>query len=680
VITLSRYRARLGRSQRGNRLEALMALDDPEQAIAGMSGDELYGILRENDFREAADLLRWVTPAQAQIVADFSLWSGDRTAPVRLREWVEMMAELPEETIGAWVRGLDIELVALLLRKGARIYDLSVEDPPEESDGIFYPTPDRLFVLDIVGYREAAAEERAVRAAEIGGEIPEEGEETLGSAQALLRVVDLLYRDDHELARKILVGAKSELDSELEETAYRWRQGRMADHGFIDTFEALEVYRELDPLSVRLGEAAPGGRSRPIVSEEGPSFWLAPPALGPEMEAPGSLFVAALGAVTDPQELDELHFALVALANRVLSADRVDPADEEAAARVMGRMRGLLDLAVEFLARDDGSAERDRQAAPRTAGLHADAGPDAPPHAARDEVDPRAVEAVRTVPLVRLFRLGVSLVGKVRALARAWLRKGPFASLPELDLVEEPEAAVFEAVNRPRPVFPRLLDEPPAAGERPFATLDDIARATRMIQRAAVAQGMLIRLGVRPENLDAGARAAATPSDPAALDTGLLGRTALVPRILLWSRARTGGAAAVPVVPTGSERSAADAEAPAPPPQAQPPFHALSDVEVQAFRTLVGGGGSSPSTGATAVAPVATREVPAWASHAATILLGAAPEGLRAVADEVAARWIASLWPLEAIWRQGGDAQSGASRGGAAHPIDDPTDAGARHR
>jgi hypothetical protein len=273
---------------------------------------------------------------------------------------------------------------------------------------------------------------------------------------------------------------------------------------------------------------------------------------------------------------------------------------------------------------------------------------------------------------VRLFRLGVSLVGKVRALARAWLRKGPFASLPELDLVEEPEAAVFETVNRPRPVFPRLLDEPPAAGERPFATLDDIARATRMIQRAAAAQGMLIRLGVRPEHLDAGARAGATPSDPAALDTGMLGRTALVPRILLWSRARAG---AVPAVSAGSERSAeAEAEAPAPPPP--PPFHALSDVEVQAFRTLVGGAASSPPSGA----PDATREVPAWASHATTILRGVVPEGLRAVADEVAARWVASLWPLEAIWRQGGDAQSGASRGGAAHPSDDPTDAGARHR
>ena len=660
VITLSRYRARLGRAQRGNRLDALMALDDPETAIAAMSGDEIYGILRESDFREAADLLRWATPAQVQIVADFSLWSGDRTVPGRLREWVEMMAELPEETIGAWVRGLDIELVALILRKGARIYDLSVEEPPDESDGLFFPTPDRLFVLDIVGYREAAAQERAERDAQLGAEPAEDGDETRVSAEALMRVVDMLYRDDHELARKILVGAKSELDSELEETAYRWRQGRMADHGFVDAFEALEVYRELDPRTVRLGERAPGGRAQPLAtSDDGPTFWLAPPALGPEMEEPTSLFVRALGAVTRPDEVDELHFALVALANRVLSADRVDPADAEAAAAVMARMRGVLDVAVEFLAREParaggGAAPTGEPGPAESPGRPASPSPSldgAPEVQGGDGLEARAVEAVRTVPLVRLFRLGVTLIGKVRALARAWQRKGPFASLPELDLVEEPEATVIAAVARARPAFPRLLDEPPAAGERPFASLADVARATRMIERAAAAQGMLLGLGVRPEHLVPAALAGARPKDPAEIDAGLLARTALVARLL--HRGPTGSAGK-------SDQSAAELPVDRP-----PPFRPLSEVEVRAFRTMVGpaaavpgataprgGRAGSGGRGGPEPGPSAAPTTPAWATAAAEILLRAAPEVVRPVAEEIAARWVASLAPLEPVLLQ----------------------------
>ena len=68
--------------------------------------------------------------------------------------------------------------------------------------------------------------------------------------------------------------------------------------------------------------------------------------------------------------------------------------------------------------------------------------------------DARAIEAVRTVPVVRLFRLGVSLIGKVKQLARALERKGPFAALGP-GLFEDSDATVIEAVTRPRPRFPR---------------------------------------------------------------------------------------------------------------------------------------------------------------------------------------------------------------------------------
>src|SRR5436305_51814 len=79
-------------------------------------------------------------------------------------------------------------------------------------------------------------------------------------------------------------------------------------------------------------------------------------------------------------ELDDLRFALVALTNRVLAADRIAPGDDEAVAAVLDRLLATLDLATERLAQGD---------------------------------DERGAAALRTIPLARLFRLGVSLCGKV---------------------------------------------------------------------------------------------------------------------------------------------------------------------------------------------------------------------------------------------------------------------------
>ncbi len=624
VIALSKYRARLGRGRRGRRIESIMEQPDPRQAIRALPGDELYYLLREDDPREAKELLAYAKPEQVQVVLDFGLWSGDQLLPERMQEWIDVMAEMPFETIGEWIRGFDIELVALMLRKGARIYDLEIEDPPDEPRGIFYPTPDRFFVLDIVGYQVQPGDpDLGDPRYAVEPESDDDADaEAPSSARSLLRIVDALYRADLDLARRILVGAKAELDSQLEDMALRWRQGRMTDLGFVDAIEALEIYRELDPATVRIGELRPGTRMRPVGNDDTddpPDLLRAPGVLGEHLGGT-SLFARALGRVTSNAEIEELHFALVALTNRILAADRVDAADDRAAAASLHRMRATLDLAVEFLARGVG---------PGGGG------------GALDE--DRAVDAVRTVAVIRLFRLGVSLVGKVRALARALKRRGPFAALAHLDLIEEPEATVLGTVIRTRPMYPSLLDDPPTGAERPFASLADIARVTAAIERAAVAQAILLGLGVRPEHLLPDALEGVMPSDAAEIDTGLLARTALV--LLLQRRERS-----------------ADSEQAAGVPDI---FRPLTETEVAAFQRPGGRAAKGDSTDKTKPAKKIERTVkPTRAARPADvqeeqsdvlvakaqrILEQASPPGMAAATRDMTSRWLQTLWPLEAV-------------------------------
>jgi hypothetical protein len=614
VIALSRYRARLGRGKRMRRIDAVMALPNPEEAIRALPGDELYYLLREDDPREAKELLAYARPEQVQVVLDFGLWSGNELVPARMEEWVDVMAEMPFETIGEWIRGFDIELVALLIRKGARVYDLEIEDPPDEPAGMFYPTPDRLFVLDVVGYRAGPDAEQQ--------RDPEETQEVEAptSAQSIVRIIDSLYRAELDLARRILVGVKAELDSELEETALRWRQGRMADLGFVDAVEALEIYRELDPASVRIGELRPGTRMRPVGLDErydAPDLLRGPGVLGDHLGGT-SLFARALGRVTAAAEIEELHFAVVALTNRLLSADRVDPADDEAVAAGLARMRATLDLAVEFLARGrDGNI-----GSGGTGGVAVD--------------EDRAVDAVRTVSVIRLFRLGVSLVGKVRALGQTLRRSGPFSGLGHLDLVEDPEATVLAALARVRPLYACILDDPPASGERPFASLADIARATSAIERAAVAQAMLLGLGVRPEHLVLEALEGITPTDTAEIDTGVLARTALV--LLLSHETQAAVIRKKPAATIDDGRT--DAET----------FRALTPVEVAGFgqaRLRRVGAARTKTSAPIASKPRALSE--ALRTKARQILEQVSPPRLGPAAREITDRWLETLSPLETV-------------------------------
>jgi hypothetical protein len=563
IIPLSPFRAELGRGRRLRRADALLAERDLESAVRALPADELYYVLHELGHEDSGPLLAAATSEQLQVVLDFALWQRDRIVPGALAEWVEAMAHAPPERIARWLAGLDAELVALVLRRGARIHDLTQGPAPEEPQGTFFPTPDGFFLLDVVGLP-----------GEDGASAFDADDQD--RTAVIIRLVDSLYRADKDLARRLLVASTGELDSELEEAAYRWQRGRMADLGFADYYEALEVYRELDLAGVQIGEGhAPSVRSATDPAATNGAALRVPTALAQRLADVGqSPFARAAQRLSAGDEIEELRFALVALTNRVLAADRVAPGDDDAVTATLQRLAATLDLAIERLAPGD---------------------------------DARGAAALRSISLVRLFRSGVTLIGKARRLALALVRGGPFGR-QGIALAEADDAAVLDALTRPRPLFPRLLDQPPGAGERPFRSLADLARAGAAVERAAAAQAMLRGLGIESRTVTPDAPLLAdSGADIAALDAGVLARTVLVRRLLASGRK---------------------------PPAITP----LDPSEVRAFETKLRRERGGPP-----------KLPPALAGKARELLVGAAPAALAGAAAEVADRWIATLAPLEPV-------------------------------
>lgn len=495
--------ARIVKGPRRRTVPDILAQDAPEAVVRALGVDELYDLVHQSGLHESTELLVHATGEQLQGLLDLDAWNRDQVSLDRLGSWVEVLAEMPARVLVRWARDIDVELLALMIRKGCVIHETGRDDDPGdiETEGLAYRTPDSFFLLDIVGYEPDDPTEAAVVRKAVGEHADRDS--TVG---ALRQIIDTLYRGDLDFIRRILVGAKSELDSELEETAYRWRSGRLADLGFADYYEALEVYRVLDPRSVRVGELPSGTRLRPLDAPPLQATPAAVRALDDSIRHDDSLLARGLRLINEPKQVDDLRYAFASLVNQALAADRVSPSDDEGIKECATRLRGTLDLALEFLARgQDGQV-----------------------------TDERAAETLRTVALVRIHRLGFSLTAKVRDAARELVKRGPFASVPSLDLTEPEEQPLLDAVLRARPVFPREWDEPATAGTRPFASLRDLARASAGLERAAAGQALLLGLGIRPAHLTAEALEAAglETKDPAALDAAQIGRTILCQRLL----------------------------------------------------------------------------------------------------------------------------------------------------
>lgn len=401
-------------------LDALLELG--REGVQALSSITLHRVINDVGLHEALDLLELAEPEQIREIFDLQIWRHDRIDHEELLDWTHALTLLSDEARPAALLGLDVELLGFLLRNKCRIYLAQDEEepPPEEPEGTFYKTPDNWFILDILEATETEAEQ-------------------------LMALVEALYIDDAEAARRLLQTVSWELTSELEEYSLRWRLARLQDLGFVDPLEALIVYAPLDPATVRADE---GTADRPLRADPEPLGKPDARALAPAGDD-GTFWARALALIEDEAERERLAQSMMFLANRTLVADRISTADQVQAKESLEELRGRLSIGLEHLC--EGQLER-------------------------------AATVLKQVSLLRISRLGYSLILAVGKPLLPLLRERRLGRQPrKLDLLEAPLAERLQRLISQRP---RLVG---GKKVRPFRALADLEAPRLWVQQALLA-------------------------------------------------------------------------------------------------------------------------------------------------------------------------------------------------
>ncbi len=452
ILPLERFRTALASPRAEKRMDALISGTDAEAKVQALAVTDLYHLITEVGLGDSVELLSLCTGEQIQGCIDMEIWDRDLPSLDAFMPWLAALQENGFEFFGkVWV-AMDAELTALTLARLCIIYDKSLgEEVPDDEGRDVFETPDTFFQIVIT------AEDEVQR-------------------KLLYSIIADLYRYDLTEARMTLQAARAEPKAHLEEMSYRWRSGRMADLGYVDFYEALEVFRPIDPASVVIGEGTAehetGARidsQLPIASE------LPTPMLAPLI---GRSFLArALEALENNTEVEAMQGALLYLVNRVLSAGSLSPGNPEALELATLHATATVALGLEHV-----SAGNDMQ----------------------------AVDALRSISLTRLHRLGYSLCLRLSRFARMI---APRAACANADT-----QLVLEAVLAKRPFFPLCLDEAGSTQMRPIESRADLAAIADALKalalRVAIADALGVDLGVLAEhpeprpNLDDFARTA----------------------------------------------------------------------------------------------------------------------------------------------------------------------------
>lgn len=420
------------------RLDRILSRKDTMRVVRQMPVPDLLATINDIGAADCLELVELMSPAQVQGFLDLDGWRRDRIDSAAIGRWLRVFFAANADRAAQQLRGMDLELITLLFKVHTRVYDLIQEEEPEHEVGRHTTTPDGRY---LIVYGGVATDEE--------------------TQQALQTAIERLMGRDMNFVLKLCEAVRWELASQLEEDAFRWRNARLADLGFLPAHEAAAIFAFLDP-DKPLPTSAP--MAKPQAAEEAltSTDLTTSPLLPWTLLSGGDVIGRALvGASEDTK--DRVAHELMMAANRVHAADGQDLGDTDALKETARHTAATAGTGLAYLVKGNEAA---------------------------------LSSSLASTSVLLLFRLGHSLSLKLQNDLRARIKsKGSGLDGRGLLRLDAPLREVVAGFLRPRPLlFGGLLDVR-RVDYKPVSSLAELAAAAAALSEAAFRAALLEKLG-----------------------------------------------------------------------------------------------------------------------------------------------------------------------------------------
>ena len=444
-----------------DKVDLLLSAPDPEALVQSIPEHELYLAVLEVGPEDASEVVALASPEQFRHFVDLGAWPrrDEGPDPRAVLHWLHLAREGGGHSDRARQRyvdklaHLDAEMRSLVLRKAMRVHDLQEEEEPAiAEDGRTFRTPEGRYLVEF---------------------LPEGGE--YGTLKQLL---DDLYAEDVLGTTRLLESLRWEMPTELEETARRWRDGRLRDLGFPDLEEALAFYARPGRASSSSSSSSSTSTSTPTPTSTSTSTPTSTALTGRLEPQAATLLESGLSRLGgDPR--DRAEEGLVYALNAALVASGVSMDEPEEVRAALADARATLSLGLETLSGGD---------------------PD------------RAAAALAERPIREIFQAGLAEPYRLQSRARRIAQSARLPQAQNVTLLDRPLSDVVDSLQRKRPVWP---DPSAPRSRRALASSAEVSEADRLLDEAESVVALLRALGLSPAEL--GPRAEAAGIAPTAL-------------------------------------------------------------------------------------------------------------------------------------------------------------------
>ena len=403
--------------------DLILSCPEAQRLVRTFAAESLFFTVKEIGLEDSAELLSLASGEQVCTLLDLDCWKRDRLDTSALLDWLEIIVEAGDRTLGEFLNSVDLQLLVVFLKRFIRVYRHEEPEEPPELEG------PEVFELDehyrIVFHRWDVR------------------------SPLVRRLIEALYERDYGYFVTVMEEVWWGVESDLEESSFQVRNARLQDRGFPDYFEAQEICRPLGPRDL-VSRSAPLGRAcgQPDEAEVIP---LERSLVTPEEGR--SLFSEALNSGFRDERASELRQEMAFLTNRVMVAEGVDYADRDSVTQAVRLAHDTVNLAVEDMSGGDLG---------------------------------RAVGVLERHYLQHLFRVGWGLLLDVRKRARRVVEAlGIPASSGEIGFLDTPYREALSGFLRPKPRYFEGIDQAGEIRYRTLARRADLERAYALLEDIA---------------------------------------------------------------------------------------------------------------------------------------------------------------------------------------------------
>jgi hypothetical protein len=434
-------------------LNAVLNSSQSTALVHSFSEEDFYFLIHHIGIEDAHPLLYLASDKQWEYIVDLEVWEKDRINLSATTKWFNLLFKIDPNRFISWSLDQKAEFMEFYLFKNIEVRVRETDQDPSDFGDDFF-TLDDIFYIRFIG--EENENERN------GNESRETNKRHRDAF--LPKFLKTLADIDHIIYQNMLMASSNVIPAECEEEAYRLRNVRLAEKGFMPHEKAIGIYQPM-----KVNDFMQQKMKFTTDDPDRKLFFPVPLSHAGVLEEENNFTIALKGIPSD-EVLNQVQAEFAGLCNRIISADQKNIRDRNELKPIVQKACGYLNMGLEKLA-----GENEEPAGNRFTSL------------------------IQHYPLINIFRVGFGLAMDLKWRAEKWLKTSWFnAKGLVLGFWGEEGMGVLGGLLIKKPLYFDTYN----SGElyREFISVEDIKKTEKSLNEIMAFDEIFSLIAIEPES------------------------------------------------------------------------------------------------------------------------------------------------------------------------------------